>query len=135
MQSQGWGERAAVEFVVLIGAHAMARKSDDKKAASPAGRKTSGRSRTEHKDVLASFPVVGIVASAGGVAVVTQLLNHLRVGIGIAVVVIQHLDPKHGSLAADILSRSCRMPVAEIQHGVQIEAGRVYVIPPNIILR
>jgi two-component system CheB/CheR fusion protein len=116
---------------------ARSRMSDDKKTASPASRKTSGPLRTsiQPKDVLASFPVVGIGASAGGLTAVTQLLKYLPPEIGIAVVVIQHLDPKHGSLTADILSRACPMPVAEVQDGMQIERGRVYVIPPNRNLR
>src|SRR5690349_16089751 len=113
------------------------RKSDNKKNASPASGKTSEPSRTstQPKEPFASFPVVGIGASAGGLAAVTQLLKFLPPQTGIAVVVIQHLDPKHGSLTADILSRACLMPVAEVQDGMQIECGHVYVIPPNRNLR
>jgi two-component system CheB/CheR fusion protein len=50
-------------------------------------------------------PVVGIGASAGGLAAVTELLKELSPGIRSAVVVIQHLDPDHGSLTSEILSR------------------------------
>src|SRR5688500_11655671 len=52
-----------------------------------------------------SFPVVGIGASAGGLTAVSELLRHLPDGTRAAIVIIQHLDPKHGSLTADILSR------------------------------
>jgi two-component system CheB/CheR fusion protein len=116
---------------------ARSQKSDDKNTASPASRKTSGPSRksSRPKEALAAFPVVGIGASAGGLAAATQLLKYLPPQIGIAVVVIQHLDPKHGSLTADILARACPMPVAEVQDGMQIQAEHVYVIPPNRNLR
>src|SRR5262245_4402516 len=82
-----------------------------------------------------AFPVVGIGASAGGLTAVTQLLKYLPPKIGMAVVVIQHLDPKHGSLTAEILARTSTMPVAEVTDGMRIEADHVYVIPPNSNLR
>jgi two-component system CheB/CheR fusion protein len=116
---------------------ARSRKSDDKNTESPASRKTSdpSRKRSRPKEAIAPFPVVGIGASAGGLAAVTQLLKYLPLQTRIAVVVIQHLDPKHGSLTADILARACPMPVAEVQDGMQIHAEHVYVIPPNRNLR
>jgi two-component system CheB/CheR fusion protein len=52
-----------------------------------------------------------------------------------AVVVIQHLDPKHGSLTTDILSRTSPMPVAEAVDGIPVEPDHIYVIPPNRMLR
>jgi two-component system CheB/CheR fusion protein len=69
-------------------------------------------------------------------AAVTELLEYLPDKIGMAVVVIQHLDPKHGSLTVEILARSTPMPVAEVpvaevKEGMRIEGGHVYVIPPN----
>jgi len=39
-----------------------------------------------------SFPVVGVGASAGGLAAVTEFLKHLPPGVGAAFVLIQHLD-------------------------------------------
>ena len=84
---------------------------------------------------MPSFPVIGIGASAGGLTAVTELLKHLPIKIGMAVVVIQHLDPKHGSLTAEILSRISPMPVAEVKDGMRIQPDHVYVIPPNYSLR
>jgi two-component system, chemotaxis family, CheB/CheR fusion protein len=81
------------------------------------------------------FPVVGVGASAGGLAAVTDLLKHLPRDLRVAVVVVQHLDPKHGSLTPDILSRVSPMPVAEVVDGMRIQAHHVYVIPPNATLR
>src|SRR5262249_39692100 len=56
-------------------------------------------------------------------------------GVGAAFVIIQHLDPKHGSLATDILSRVSPIPVSEVKNGMPIRAGHVYVIPPNRNMR
>lgn len=77
------------------------------------------------------FPIVGIGASAGGLEAFTRLLNHLSTETGMAFVLLQHLDPKHASLSADILSRATQMPVTEVKDGIRVEANHVYVIPPN----
>src|SRR5690242_8167493 len=114
----------------------------------PARRKSKGRTSpmrpdgappevTETAAEVSSFlfPVVGIGASAGGLAAVTELLKELPRGIGAAVVIIQHLDPEHGSLSGEILSRISPLPVSEVTDGMGIERGHVYVIPPNRDLR
>ena len=48
-----------------------------------------------------------------------------------ALVVVQHLDPRHRSLMADILNRRTKVPVKEAQEGDGLRAGRAYVAPPN----
>jgi two-component system CheB/CheR fusion protein len=78
-----------------------------------------------------SFPVVGIGASAGGLEAFTKLLQHLPADTGMAFVLIQHLDPKHDSILASLLSRATKMRVVEATHQMRIEPNRVYVMPPN----
>ncbi|GAA0273410.1 chemotaxis protein CheB [Alteraurantiacibacter aestuarii] len=51
--------------------------------------------------------------------------------LGAAFVIIQHLDPQHSSMIAEIMTRHTKMPVVQIQHGMQVERDHVYVIPPN----
>ncbi|MEG4442217.1 CheR family methyltransferase [Microcoleus sp. AT9_B5] len=79
----------------------------------------------------APFPIVGIAASAGGLAAFTGLLSHLPIDTGMAFVLIQHLDPNHKSLLSEILARTTQMPVNEVEDGVAVEPNQVYVIPPN----
>src|SRR5437773_20839 len=76
-------------------------------------------------------PVVGIGASAGGLEAFSELLSHLPVDALMAFVFIQHLDPKHPSILTDILSRVTRIPVVEVKHGLRVQPGHVYVMPPN----
>lgn len=78
---------------------------------------------------LASFPIVGVGASAGGLEAFTQLLKHLPLDTGMGFVLIQHLDPEHESALTQILSRATRMPVREITNNEQVQANHVYVIP------
>lgn len=78
-----------------------------------------------------AFPIVAIGASAGGLEALQQFFTHVPAGSGLAFVVIQHLDPTHKGLLAEILQRSTEMPVVEIADMVRVEPEHVYVIPPN----
>ncbi|KLI65054.1 chemotaxis protein CheB [Aurantiacibacter marinus] len=78
-----------------------------------------------------SVPIIAIGASAGGLAALEELFDAMPSNLGAAFVVIQHLDPKHSSMIAEILSRHTDMPVTQIANGMQVAADHVYVIPPN----
>jgi two-component system chemotaxis response regulator CheB len=45
--------------------------------------------------------------------------------------VVQHLDPRHRSLMAEILSRRTALPVIEATEGAALRAGCAYIGPPN----
>src|SRR5580700_2773506 len=77
------------------------------------------------------FPIIGVGASAGGLEAFTELLHALPKDNGMAFVFVQHLDPKHVSMLAEILARESKMPVREARSGVQVERDHVYVIPRN----
>jgi two-component system CheB/CheR fusion protein len=77
------------------------------------------------------FPAVGIGASAGGLEAFTELLRYLPEESGMAYVLVQHLDPTHGSVLQEILSRTSKIPVTEVTDGTIIERDHVYVIPAN----
>ena len=77
------------------------------------------------------FPIVGLGASAGGLEALEQFFRAVPAGIGMAFVVVQHLDPNHPSILTEILQRSSLLPVLEVQDQMQVEADHVYVIPPN----
>jgi PAS domain S-box-containing protein len=77
------------------------------------------------------FSVVGIGASAGGLDAFRKLLTGMPADGGMAFVLVPHLDPTHESLMAVLLARSTTMPVVEAREGMPVEAGRVYVLPPN----
>ena len=75
--------------------------------------------------------IVGIGASAGGLEAFSELLRNLPPQTGMAFVLVQHLDPHHESILADLLANYTRMPVIQVQDDVRVEPDRVYVIPPN----
>jgi two-component system CheB/CheR fusion protein len=78
-----------------------------------------------------TFPIVGIGASAGGLEAFKELLAALPEKNGMAYVLIPHLDPTHQSVLTEILSRSTRIPIAEVTDGTHVAPDHIYVIPPN----
>ncbi len=77
------------------------------------------------------FPVVGIGASAGGLAAFEQLFTYIPPNSGMAFVVVQHLSPPHKSILPEILQRYTSMPVSQVTDGVEVKSNGVYVIPPG----
>ena len=78
-----------------------------------------------------AFPVVGIGASSGGVEALELFFGAVPPNSGIAFIVIQHLDPTHESILAEIVARHAPMPVVQVEDGVVVEPNHAYVIPPN----
>ena len=87
--------------------------------------------QTSHLD----FPVVGLGASAGGMAALEIFLDHMPGDSGMAFVVVLHLAPNHKSSADAILQRHTRMPVMQVEGRVPVHANHVYIIPPSQDLR
>lgn len=77
------------------------------------------------------FPVAGVGASAGGLEAFSQLLRAIPSDTGMALVLVQHLDPSHESLLPDLLSYVTSMPVVAVTDGMPLEPNHVYIIPPN----
>jgi len=75
--------------------------------------------------------IVGLGASAGGLEPLQQFLAGVPTGSGLAYVVVQHMDPTHKALLAELLQRATSMPVREAVNAQRIEPDAVYVIPPN----
>ena len=61
--------------------------------------------------------VVGIGASAGGLEAIAELLSALPPATGMAYIVVEHLDPKHESLLAEILAKKTAIPVSVAAQG------------------
>ncbi|MFK3888621.1 CheR family methyltransferase [Sphingomonas sp. NPDC079357] len=78
-----------------------------------------------------TVPVVGIGASAGGLEALREMLAPARRPTGLAFVVVQHLDPNHESMLAELLDRTTALEVLQSAGGERIEADKVYIIPPG----
>lgn len=91
--------------------------------------------------VEAAFPIVGIGASAGGLAAFeaffagmpadTDGLGKFTAGFGMAFVLVQHLAPDHKSILTELVRRYTRMQVFEVEDGMVVKPDCTYIIPPN----
>ncbi len=77
------------------------------------------------------FEVVAIAASAGGLTALTTILGGLPAGFPAGILVVQHLDPRHRSLMAEILKRRTPLQAVQAEEGAKVEPGSVYVAPPD----
>jgi len=100
-------------------------------------RRPESKRRESTKTVAArrprppAFPVVGIGASAGGLEALEQFLRRVPKDSVMAIVVVQHLDPTHIGMLAELLQRASALPVVQVTDRLRVEPGHVYVIPPN----
>jgi chemotaxis methyl-accepting protein methylase len=83
------------------------------------------------KNAGVPFPIVGLGASAGGLEALEQFLRNVPAGSGMAFIIVQHLDPTHTGMLAELLQRATAMPVAQIEDRTPVQPDCVYVIPPN----
>lgn len=96
-----------------------------KKAATPKKKKAA------KADNAALCPVIGIGASAGGLETLSEFLKAMPADSGVALVIVQHLDPNREALMAELLQNSTDMSVREAEDGIKVEPDHVYLIAPN----
>ena len=79
------------------------------------------------------FPIVGIGASAGGLAAFEAFFSGMPADTdpGMAFVLVQHLAPDHKSILTDLIRRYTRMQVFEVEDGMAVQPNCTYIIPPN----
>lgn len=77
------------------------------------------------------YAIVAIAASAGGVTALSQVLGALPAGLPVPVVIVQHLDPRHRTVLAEVLGRRAKLPVRLANEGDRVEPGNVFIAPPD----
>ena len=117
----------------------MAGKTSQPRAARAKGpahpkRRAAAAPEQAHQPDDDHLLVVGLGASAGGLEAVRKLFAALPAKTGFAFVLIQHLDPTHPSMMAELLARDTAMEVVQAADGMPLEPNRVYVIPPQAYL-
>ncbi|MHB1024257.1 MAG: CheR family methyltransferase [Desulfobacteria bacterium] len=102
---------------------------ESKAAPASANPESQGKAAT----VPGRFPVVGIGASAGGLAAIEAFFAAMPrdKAIGMAFVLVQHLSPDHKSILIDLVKRYTSMPVFLVEDGMRVRTDCVYIIPPN----
>ena len=78
--------------------------------------------------------IVAIGASAGGLDAAAKLITALPDHTGKAFILVQHLDPDHDSMMAELLGGHTAMTVEQAVNGAVIAADHLYIIPPGSYL-
>ncbi len=78
--------------------------------------------------------VIAMGASAGGVDALTTVVAGLPSTLPAAVLIVLHVSPRGISVLPHILDKRCALPVSHATDGDALEAGRVYVAPPDVHL-
>jgi two-component system CheB/CheR fusion protein len=81
----------------------------------------------------AGFPIVGLGASAGGLAAFEAFFAGMPADTdpGMAFVLVQHLAPDHKSILSDLIRRYTRMSVFQVVDGMVVQPNCAYIIPPG----
>lgn len=79
----------------------------------------------------AAYDIVAIATSAGGLKALTEVLSGLPADFPASIVIVQHLDPRHRSLIANILSWRTSLQVKQAEEGDCLSPGMGYIAPPN----
>ena len=74
---------------------------------------------------------LAIGASAGGLDASTRLVAAMPTGHGIAMILVQHLDPNHDSLMVDLLAERTGYAVSQAAEGAELLADHLFIIPPG----
>jgi two-component system chemotaxis response regulator CheB len=77
------------------------------------------------------FGIVAFACSAGGLNALNEILSRLPPDFPVPIVIVQHLDPRHRSLMAEILSRRTALHVKEAEDGDTLMERAVYVARPD----
>ena len=77
------------------------------------------------------YDIVAVASSAGGIHGLGVLLSALGTDFPVPVLIVQHLDPRHRTVIADVLARRMSLPVKLAEDGEHAEPGVVYVAPPD----
>ncbi|MFJ4654466.1 chemotaxis protein CheB [Nocardia sp. NPDC088792] len=77
------------------------------------------------------YDVVALASSAGGIQALQVVLGALGGDLPVPVLVVQHLDRRHPTILDRVLARATALTVKLAEDGEPIEAGTVYLAPPD----
>lgn len=101
-------------------------------AKSKAAVKRKAKTTTSTSRVkIGPFPIVGIGASAGGLAAFEEFFSQIPPKNGMAFVIVTHLDREHISRMPEIIQNFTTMPVVPVKKKMPVQPNTVYVITPK----
>ncbi|MBL6992093.1 MAG: PAS domain-containing protein [Bacteriovoracaceae bacterium] len=96
-------------------------------------KKTAKKTKTTPAKTtrINKFPIVGIGASAGGLAAFEAFFDSMPEDSGMAFVLVAHLAPDHASILPELIQKKTKMKVEQVMGSMTVVPNHVYIIPPN----
>jgi two-component system CheB/CheR fusion protein len=110
----------------------MARKKSSLKKASPkptpvSSRKTFPPTSSSAPTASATFPIVGLGASAGGLETLEQFIAQVPENSGVAFIAVTHQHPGHVSMLPELLQKHAHMRVQAATDGALVQPNCFYL--------
>lgn len=86
---------------------------------------------SEPGSVVRKHALVGVVSSAGGIHALITVLSGLPENFPVAVIVVQHLDPNHKTVLAELQAARTSLQVRLAENGDVPRPGTVWLAPPD----
>jgi two-component system chemotaxis response regulator CheB len=86
---------------------------------------------TDQIDQAPPYGIVAVASSAGGITALGRVLGGFHAQMPVPIVVVQHLDPRHETIIAEVIRRRTSLEAKLAVDGERIEAGRIHIAPPN----
>ncbi|MFE0132587.1 chemotaxis protein CheB [Streptomyces sp. NPDC059037] len=86
---------------------------------------------TSEQHASGQYAIVAVASSAGGIQALGALLGALGPDLPVPVLVVQHLDPRHRTLLAEVLTRRTTLGVKLADDQERVKPGTVYLAPPD----
>lgn len=81
---------------------------------------------------MLNHPIIVLGASAGGIEALVRIIQDLPANFPSAIFVVVHLPASRKSNLPQVLNRFSLLPVSHPQNKEAIQAGHIYVAPPNL---
>ncbi len=86
---------------------------------------------TDRTDQAPPYGIVAVASSAGGITALGRVLGGFPAQMPVPIVVVQHLDPRHETIIAEVIRRRTSLEAKLAIDGERIVAGKIHIAPPN----
>lgn len=93
------------------------------------------RGYDDMREPLAPTYIVGIGASAGGLAALEAFFQQVPEKTGLCFVVVQHLSPTFKSMMDELLARVTSLPIQVVRMGMRPAPDTIFLAPPRMLLQ
>ena len=87
--------------------------------------------RTSREVAAQPYGIVAVASSAGGITALRSVLGELPAAFPVPVVVVQHLDPRHETIIAEVIGRRTRLETKLAVAGEQVRPATIHIAPPD----